>query len=140
MRPIIIIHSINLSETSSNKSSLVFINLPCSTSHSPTDSQGILKFWEFLKAFREFQEYGYSPNNSWNSRNLHKQDSEFLALYFHLWGLDGGASIAAYLCETRTVVIDNGISMNLKITMYNVVFQKVEKNNFFSRRKFQLLL
>ena len=44
------------------------------------------------------------------------------------------------LCETRTVVIDNGISMNLKITMYNVVFQKVEKNNFFSRRKFQLLL
>ena len=57
-----------------------------STSHSSTDSQGIPKF-------REFQEYGYSPNNSWNSRNLHKQDSEFRALYFQLWGLDGGVAV-----------------------------------------------
>ena len=62
---------------------------PCSTSHSPTDSQGIPEFRKFLKKFQEFQEYGYSPNNSRNSWNLHKQDSEFLALYFHLWGLDG---------------------------------------------------
>ena len=44
------------------------------------------------------------------------------------------------LCETRTVVIDAGKCMNLKITTYNIVFQKVEKNNFFSRRKAQLLL
>ena len=44
------------------------------------------------------------------------------------------------LCETRTVVIDAGKCMNLKITTYNIVFQKVEKNNFFSRRKSQLLL
>ena len=66
-----------------------------STSHSSTDSQGIPEFREFLKKIREFQEYGYSPNNSRNSRNLHKQDSEFLALYFQLWGLDGG--VAAYI-------------------------------------------
>ena len=44
------------------------------------------------------------------------------------------------LCETRTVVIDTRKCMNLKITTYNIVFQKVEKNNFFSRRKSQLLL
>ena len=50
------------------------------------------------------------------------------------------ANGVSMLCETRTVVIDAGKCMNLKITTYNIVFQKVEKNNFFSRRKSQLLL
>ena len=40
-------------------------------------------------------------------------------------------------CETRTGVIDNGKDRKLKITTYKVVFQTVEINNIFSRRKFQ---
>ena len=41
------------------------------------------------------------------------------------------------LYETRTVAIYNRKHMNLKITTYNVVFQTVEINHIFSRRKFQ---
>ena len=43
----------------------------------------------------------------------------------------------ATLCETRTMVIYNGKCVKLKITTYKVVFQTVEINNIFSRRKFQ---
>ena len=35
------------------------------------------------------------------------------------------------------MAIYNGKQMNLKITMYKVVFQTVEINHIFSRRKFQ---
>ena len=41
------------------------------------------------------------------------------------------------LYETRTVAIYNRKHMNLKIATYNVVFQTVEINHIFSRRKFQ---
>ena len=43
------------------------------------------------------------------------------------------------LCETRTVVIDNGKCVSLKITTNKVVFQIV-KINLFIRGKFQYIL
>jgi hypothetical protein len=44
------------------------------------------------------------------------------------------------LCETRTGGIYNGKDRNSKITTLNVVFQAVEINDAFSRRKLQYLL
>ena len=47
------------------------------------------------------------------------------------------AEVEYFHCETRTRAIYNGKHMNLKITTYMSVFQIVEINHFFSRRKFQ---
>ena len=49
-------------------------------------------------------------------------------------------SSSCNLYETRTMVIYNRKHMNFKITTYNIVFQTVEINHSFSKRKFQYLL
>ena len=56
------------------------------------------------------------------------------------WGSNTDHQYRSSLCETRTMVIYNGKCVKLKITTYKVVFQTVEINNIFSRRKFQWLL